>query len=581
MNLSAICHIPKSNYAYAYRTNELHILLRTGKDDMDSVRIFYGIKYDWENKKAFPMEKVLSDKNFDYYQYKIVSQDTRIGYYFELTDSGQTLYYTEAGFVEEFNDEKAYCYFFQYPYINEIDVHKIPKWVKEASFYQIFVERFYNGNPENSPENLVPWGTEPTPVCFMGGDLEGIIQKMDYLSELGIAGLYLTPIFRSPSNHKYDTVDYMKIDPYFGDEEVFQRLVEKCHEKNIKIILDAVFNHCGVGFAPFQDVIKNGKESPYFDWFYIDGSQVQFDPINFQAFGFVPYMPKLNTGNPQVRQYLYEVTEYWTKKFRIDGWRLDVSDELDHEFWRGFRKIVKSINPEAVIIGENWHNAYPWLLGDQFDSIMNYSLTKQVVDFFAAEEIDAATFSYEISSLLTRYSRQVNEAMLNLLDSHDTERFLTTCGGDIRKLKNAAAFLYAYIGIPCTYYGTETGMDGVYDPGCRKGFEWRKEKWNQELYRYYKRLIYLRNVTKPFKYGDVRFRYEEEVFFMERTYEGETVEIVINQTDSQKEIEMSGEAYYDLIAEEVLKTDSGRLKLLPKTAHYLIKCSKEYKKEGM
>ena len=577
MNLSAICHISGSNYAYAYNKNELHIRLRTAKDDMDSVDIFYGNKYDWINKVSFPMKKILSDELFDYYEYRIVGDDSRLGYYFGLTKDYKTLYYTEAGYVDEFNDDKSYCYFFQYPYINEIDVHRTPDWVRDTNFYQIFVERFCNGNPSNSPKNVSPWGTEPTPVTFMGGDLIGIIKKLDYLEELGIKGIYLTPIFESVSNHKYDTTDYMKIDKYFGNEEALRLLIEECHKRNIKIVLDAVFNHCGKGFAPFQDVIKNGKKSEYFDWFYIAGEEVEFEPINFQAFGFVPYMPKMNTSNQRVKKYLYDVISYWTKEFDIDGWRLDVSDELDHEFWRGFRKLVKGINPQAVIIGENWHNSYPWLMGDQFDSVMNYSLTKLCLDYFATNEINARTFMYEISSLLIRYSKQVNESMLNLLDSHDTERFLTTAKGEVKYLKNAAAFLYAYVGMPCTYYGTEIGMDGVYDPGCRKAFDWNEDNWNKELYSFYRRLIKLRNEEAALKYGEVEFIYNDDVFAMKRSYEDDCIYVVINNTDEAKTVDtgIKDEELYDILNEEDIKNNLGMIKVLPKTAHYI------KKKEGM
>lgn len=570
MNLSAVYHIPKSNFAFAYRKNILYIRIRVAKDDMKSVHIIYGIKYDWQNKKRKQMEKVLSDAEFDYYEYQIKTNDTRIGYYFELKSLDKIIYYTEAGFVDEFNDEKAYCYFFQYPYINEIDVHKIPKWVSETNFYQIFVERFYNGNPQNSPENLDDWDAQPTPTSFMGGDLEGIIKKIDYLKKLGIRGIYLTPIFESVSNHKYDTSDYLKIDPYFGDESVLRRLIKICHKNNIKVVLDAVFNHCGIDFKPFQDVVKNGSRSKYFDWFFIDGDHVEFNPINFQAFGYVPYMPKLNTSNKEVKEYLYHVGTYWTEKFDIDGWRLDVSDEIDHEFWRGFRKIVKGINKEAIILGENWHNAYPWLQGDQFDGVMNYSLTKLMLDYFALGEIDAKTFAYEVSGLLTRYSKQVNESMLNLVDSHDTERFLTTCKEDPEKLKNAAAFLYAYVGMPCTYYGTEIGMDGVYDPGCRKGFDWNEDHWNKELVAYYRKIIKIRNQEKALKCGDIRFIYRDDVFIMKRFYKNECIFVVINLTDQKVMLDQSilDHAQYDLITEKSLLVND-KVVILPKTAHYL------------
>lgn len=572
MNLAAICHIPKSNYAYAYAKDELHIRLRTAKNDIDHVRLFYGIKYDWTNKVCFDMEKILSDEFYDYYEYTIKSKDTRIGYYFELTKGKTILCYTEAGYVEKFNDEKSYCYFFQYPYINEIDVHKKPSWVNKTNFYQIFVERFYNGNPDNSPSKLVPWDSYPTPTCFMGGDLEGIIKKMDYLSDLGINGVYLTPIFQSVSNHKYDTNDYMSIDKYFGDKDTLRRLVDECHKRKIRIVLDAVFNHCGKDFPPFLDVIEKGRASKYYDWFYIDGDKVEFDPINFQAFGFVPYMPKMNTGNKEVRKYLLDVTRYWTEEFNIDGWRLDVSDELDHDFWREFRKLVKSINSDAVIIGENWHDAYPWLQGDQFDSVMNYSLTKLSVDYFATNEIDTKAFTYGISNLLTRYSSQVNEMMLNLLDSHDTERFLTTCNGDTAKLKNAAAFLYGYVGMPCTYYGTEIGMDGLYDPVCRKGFDWNRSHWNMDLYNYYKELINIRNTHTALQKGEVRFIYDSEIFIMIRSYNEDCMYIVINNSKEEKYIEADriGGMKYSLLEKKNIETENGQIKLSPQKAYYFV-----------
>lgn len=539
MNLQAIYHIPKSNYAYAYNEKELHIRLRTAKNDIDEVEIIYGVKFDWQNNQRHPMKKILTDEFYDYYQFDIICDDSRLGYYFGLKKGKKKLYYTECGFVKKFNDEMSYCYFFQYPYINPIDVHKEPSWVHEAIFYQIFVERFYNGNTENSPSNLTPWHEEPKPKSFYGGDLKGIIEKLDYLSDLGINGIYLTPIFQSPSNHKYDTVDYLEIDTYFGDKEIFAELVQKAHEKGIKIVLDAVFNHCSILFAPFQDVIEKGEESKYKDWFYIDSFPVKIHPLNYKTFGFVSYMPKLNTENPEVKEYLLSATRYWTSEFDIDGWRLDVSDEIDHDFWREFRKVVKEINKDAIIIGENWHNALPWLMGDQFDSVMNYKVTKLCLDFFARSEITPKEFEENLSGLLILYPDQVNDAMLNLLDSHDTERFLYTGKGSIESLKNAAAFLFGYKGIPCTYYGTEIGMTGCYDPGCRKGFDWNKDHWDMNLYLYYKKLIEIRNNEKALQYGDISFQSSDSLFVMRRTYDKEIIYILINTTDNEVSYELS------------------------------------------
>jgi glycosidase len=449
------------------------------------------------------------------------------------------MYYTEVGLVSEFNDANAYCYFFQYPFINAVDVHKEPSWIPDTIFYQIFVERFNNGDALNSPPNLSNWEDDPKPKSFFGGDLKGIIDKLDYLSGLGISGIYLTPIFQSPSNHKYDIVNYYEIDPYFGDKKIFRELVNQAHAKGIKIVLDAVFNHCSSTFPPFLDVMEKGKYSEYYDWFYINDDNVKNDPPNYKMFGFVRYMPKLNTSNPKLKEYLLSSVRYWTTEFGIDGWRLDVSDEIDHKFWREFRTLVKDINQEAIIIGENWHNALPWLMGDQFDSVMNYPVTKLCLDYFAKKEISAKIFEQQLSNYLIRYPDQVNEAMLNLLDSHDTERFLYSAGERKEALKNAAAFLFAYKGMPCTYYGTEIGMTGSYDPGCRKGFDWKKENWDMELYEYYKKLITIRREEEALKHGNVEFLSTDSLFVMKRTYNKECFTVLINTTEHELEYKIN------------------------------------------
>lgn len=538
MNLEAINHTPKSSDAYAYGENTMHIRLRTAKDDVIAIELVYGIKYDWMNHKSVSMKKILTDELYDYYQTNLELSDTRIGYYFRIIGKEESICYTEAGFLEEFPDDMSYCYFFQYPYINKADIHKEPEWVKDAVFYQIFVERFFNGDENNSPKELVPWDSEPKPKSFYGGDLKGILLKLDYLQELGINGIYLTPIFESPSNHKYDTVDYKEIDKYFGDKKVFQELVRKAHEKGIKIILDAVFNHCSEYFPPFLEVKEKGKASPYYDWFCIEEFPLSKKPLNYQTFGYVSYMPKLNTSNPGLKKYLFDTVRYWMEEFEIDGWRLDVSDEIDHHFWRDFRNLVKEIKEDAVIIGENWHNAYPWLMGDQFDSVMNYPVTKLCLDYFARRTIKAKEFEEGLGTLLMRYTDQVNEAMLNLLDSHDTERFLYACSENKEKLKNAAAFLFGYRGIPCTYYGTEIGMTGAYDPGCRKGFDWKREDWDMDLYIFYKKLIQIRKTEMALKDGTISFHSNDNLFVMKRSFGRENIYIVINNTEEEKHYQL-------------------------------------------
>ena len=224
-------------------------------------------------------------------------------------------------------------------------------WMRSAVFYQIFVERFRQGNEKKDTSYInMKWDEKPTPKSFAGGDLAGIIEKMDYLKELGINALYLTPVFRSISNHKYDIIDYFTVDPQFGTKEELRQLVKLAHENGIRVVLDAVFNHCSMEMQQFQDVLEKGRESRFYDWFIIDGDFPEPEKMNYECFAACNYMPKLNTANEEVQDFLLEIAIYWIREADIDGWRLDVSDEVSHGFWRRFRKAVKKENslPEAA-----------------------------------------------------------------------------------------------------------------------------------------------------------------------------------------------------------------------------------------
>ncbi len=542
MNLAALLHIEKSSYAYAYSDRKLHFRLRTAKDDVRNACIVLAKKHEWEKKRRYPMRKVATDRLFDYYQFEYETDDPRLGYYFEVSDDRETLVYCESGVFETFDDANCYFHYFQFPYISPIDVDTVPGWMKSAVFYQIFVERFSNGDPSNDPQNLSRWNEPPTPTSFYGGDLQGVIDKLDYLAELGVTGLYLNPIFESPSNHKYDTADYRQVDGAFGSKETLCRLVELAHRNGMRVLLDGVFNHCGYRFAPFQDVLQNGEDSFYKDWFYLEGFPVTSDPCNYKTFSADYRMPKLNTANPALRRYILDTVSYWTRETGIDGWRLDVSDEVDHFFWRAFRETVKAINPEAVILGENWHNAYPWLMGDQFDSVMNYPVTKSCIQFFAQGQTDALTFSEDLSTYLMWNYEQVDYAMLNLLDSHDTMRFLTCCGGDKRRLRLAVLFLFSYVGAPCIYYGSEIGMEGKGDPDCRRTFDWDEAHWDHSLRAFYKRCIALRRAHPALQSGGVRLSAQNGVFLLEREGSGERLLTLLNNTDSTRTVQLPAAA---------------------------------------
>ncbi|NLG85145.1 MAG: alpha-glycosidase [Firmicutes bacterium] len=363
-----------------------------------------------------------------------------------------------------------------------------PRWVYRTIFYQIFPDRFANGDPENDPPRTAPWGTRPTRDNFFGGDLKGIIDRLDYLTELGVGGIYLNPIFLSPSNHKYDTQDYLLIDPHLGSLKTFGALLDAAHGRGIRVIIDGVFNHTGDRFWAFQHVLREGARSPYAGWYFCHDFPLRQHPKpNYECWWGFPSLPKLNVAHPEVLAYLTRVIEFWTT-FGIDGWRLDVPNEVPFFFWRYFRRLVREINPEAYLVGEIWDDGRPWLQGDTFDAVMNYPWRDLVVKFFATGEMDLPRFVEGLAALRARYPEEVTLGLFNLLGSHDTPRFLTLAGGDKRRLKLAALFQFTYPGVPVIYYGDEVGLTGGEDPDCRKTMPWNPEEQDQDLLAFYRKL---------------------------------------------------------------------------------------------
>ncbi|MGO4109541.1 alpha-glycosidase [Paenibacillus sp. YAF4_2] len=506
MLLEAIYHRPKQNWAYAYNETTLHIRIQTKRYDAIRVELIAGDKYDWSGTMTIvEMTALSSDALFDYWEAAIEPPFRRLRYAFRLTGSEGEVCFTENGFPAELPDNPNT--FFDFPYINKVDVFAPPAWVKDAVFYQIFPERFANGDPSLNPEKTEAWGGKPTPTNFFGGDLQGVLDHLDHLVELGINAVYFTPLFEATTNHKYDTENYMQVDRHFGTNEKLKELVEACHKRGIRVLLDAVFNHAGRTFPPFVDALKNGEKSVYANWFHVREWPLQVvDGIpTYETFAFEPMMPKLNTENPDVKAYLFNVARYWIEKIGVDGWRLDVANEVDHQFWREFRQAVKQVNPEAYILGEIWHDAMMWLEGDQFDSVMNYPFTNAVLDFFGHQSIDATTFTNAIGRQLAAYPQQVTETAFNLLDSHDTPRLLTICGDEVDAMKLAVLFQLTYPGAPCIYYGDEVGMNGEGDPDCRKCMVWEPEQQNLELLAFYKQALALRREHAALRSSDIRF----------------------------------------------------------------------------
>ena len=536
MNKYALMHIPDSNYCFATGERELVIRIRCAKEDREA-RIFliYGNKYEYQTKQIeVEMQLGYSDEIYDYYETKLKLNDVRVAYIFRINDNGKDYYFSEDGLTDTYNFKESFYNFFQMPYINRNDLHEEVDWMKNAVFYQIFVDRFYQGNHTKDASYIdMKWGDKPTPKNFAGGDLRGIIEKIPYLEKLGITALYLTPIFLSKSNHKYDISNYKIIDPQFGTEDDLKELVAKCHEKKIKVVLDAVFNHCSEDLPEFQDVMRNGSKSRFYDWFLIDGDYPDKEKLNYECFASCNYMPKLNTAVAGVQQYLLDIATYWIKIADIDGWRLDVSDEVSHDFWRKFRRTIKKEKADAVIIGENWHDAYPYLMGDQYDSIMNYAFTKACLDYFTKENFTAEDMSNKLNGLLMRNTEPVNRMMLNLLDSHDTLRFFTEVKENKDKLLAAIALSIVFPGATCIYYGTEICTPGGYDPDSRRCFEWNESKWDMNVWEQIHQLISIKSMN-IIKSGNVKIYSKDGLLCVERISDNEMLQILVNQT--QKEI---------------------------------------------
>ena len=538
MNECAMLHIPDSRYCFATGEKELVLRLRMARED-EKAKVFlvYAQKYDFTFcRKKLPMEIKYSDRLYNYYEIKMRLEDVRFAYIFQIEEDGNTWYFSEDGVTKEYKFEEAFYNFFQMPYINKNDVMDTVDWMRSAVFYQIFVERFRQGNEKKDTSYInMKWDEKPTPKSFAGGDLAGIIEKMDYLKELGINALYLTPVFRSISNHKYDIIDYFTVDPQFGTKEELRQLVKLAHENGIRVVLDAVFNHCSMEMQQFQDVLEKGRESRFYDWFIIDGDFPEPEKMNYECFAACNYMPKLNTANEEVQDFLLEIAIYWIREVDIDGWRLDVSDEVSHDFWRRFRKAVKKEKPDSVIIGENWHDAYAYLMGDQYDSIMNYAFTKACLDYFAKGVFSAKDMADKLNSNLMRNTEQVNRMMLNLLDSHDTHRFFTEVNKDKDKMLAAIALEMVFEGAPCLYYGTELCMEGGYDPDSRRGFPWDTKSWDMDFLEKVKELIRIRK-QPAVQYGEIKIEEEQEMLHVERMWENSKIILRINMTEEEKKI---------------------------------------------
>ena len=548
-----ILHEPLSKDAYMINESTLVISLRAPKGDLKDATILYGDRvcmHEPIDTTELKLELVATDEIYDHFEVEFETEYTRVCYYFKLTDyQGQVKYFSEYGFTDSIDRNRTE--YFQFPYLRKEDMITMPEWTKTMVMYHIFPDSFASGKETIAVEKKVINEGDIEYRSNLGGTINGIKENLDYIADLGANCIYINPIFKANSYHKYDTVDYMDIDPCFGTLDDFKELVKVAHSKGIRIILDGVFNHCGPDFFAFKDVLKNGEKSKYVDWFYKLRFPIVERPIpNYEAFAYVPEMPKLNTGNPEVVKYCCEVGKFWIRECGIDGWRMDVANEINHEFFREFKKAIREEDPESFLIGEIWEDSRVWLLGDQFDSTMNYTFTNTCKDFFAKGKISVSEFDAKIARMNRRYPRQVALAQMNFLDTHDVERFLSACSGDIDRLKLALGYMMTAVGIPSIFYGDEKGISGTTEPEYRKPMDWQKKS---DLDDFYKKVIHIRRKSSALNQGaykTVECDDNKGIYSFLREYQEEKVLVLININTGSNEVDIParlGKGWKDLM----------------------------------
>lgn len=509
MEYSAVYHESNKNFCYALDKGLFLFRIQVKKDDVESITLHYKDKYIplsfMDTRASKPMHYAVSDRYHDFFEVELSFDVICLRYFFEIKDKqGNITFYGNHEFFDEKieGNEKM----FDCPQnLREEEMFLVPEWAKNKVVYQIFPSRF--SSSKEVPDKL--W--YKAPISFLDdlkGDIRGIIHRLDHLVELGIDVIYLTPIFTSTSCHKYDTVDYYKIDPSFGTKEDLKELVELAHQRGLRVILDGVFNHTSQDFFAFADIVEKQEKSKYLDWYFIEGFPLQmkmWTKPNFKTFSYFGGMPKLNIRNPEVEEYFINVACYWIRECDIDGWRLDVADEIGHRFWKHFREAVKQVKPDALIVGEVWHFAADFLEGDEWDSIMNYHFFNAVMNFVANERITASQFMQQLDFVRGKAHKNVYPILWNLIDSHDTARFLHSCGNSVKKQRLGAAFQLLMPGMPMIYYGDEYAMKGGPDPDCRRGMVWKEDHQNSKMFAWYQNLIRLRKEYSGITEGETTF----------------------------------------------------------------------------
>ena len=563
MERSAIMHRSTLTDCYALDQDTAVINIRTGKD-ITAVNLIhedpyaYGISGDihWIGK-VLPMELHWELKNCRIWTARLKPPYKRLQYYFEVFCGDEKLVMMEDDFyTPEAAEARGRCkQYFKLPWMNPSDIITVPDWVEDTIWYQIMPDRFCRGDTAPKRMKLKDWEDRltVTGADFYGGDLRGIIQKLPYLKDLGITGIYLLPLFLSDSNHKYDTIDYLKIDPDFGTEEDVRELVETAHAMGIRVMLDAVFNHSGFDFGPWQDVWENGEKSRYFDWFCINQipfarKRASLRDGRFYGFAFLDNMPKLNTNNPEVVRYFTDLCLHWVNDWNIDGIRFDVGNEISHSFLKTLHGALKAAKPDLFLLGEIWHDSVQWLQGDEYDSVMNYPFFESLHNFWVDSAESAEELMFRMNRVYSLYPEQINRCIFNFLDTHDTMRALTRCG-DPDVFYQQLAVLMTMPGSACIYYGTEIAMPGGHDPDCRRTMPWEaieQGEFDTQIQQM-KALLRLRKTLPQTKGTEVHWHYDPQhprLVCYDRPGNQETVRLILNAGEMPVRLEASGPIYF-------------------------------------
>ena len=457
-------------------------------------------KYDWDCKYTLEPSKMESDDMYTYYTFVLKNREQRYRYFFTFKNNDNRTAYGEFGWKEYKKDgmkDKYHPFSFSW-HNSSIGKYVGPEeWWVNTSWYQIFPDRFNKSDGE-----LIP--TNGQDNILAGGNIKGIIEKLDYIQQLGFNGIYLNPIFKATSNHKYDTEDYFAIDPDFGSMEDFENLISELKQRGMRIMLDGVFNHVGWKFPWWQDVLKNKSKSKYKDHFFIwdvekvgkpedfEGTDffVSGEAKGFETFANTPTMPRLNWNNEEVEKYLLDVTSFWAKK-GIDAWRMDVGDEVGFETWRKIKSKFKEVNKEGVILGEVWYDSMLFLMGDQFDSTMNYSFRTNARNYFINNEITTEEFINNYNRDKYKYSWPINRGIFNMVGTHDTDRVFSES-----KTPEDARLIFAWLilnpGSVSWYYGDEIDLVGLNGEWNRQIFDWNFNH-NMKTYQLVRLLMKFRN----------------------------------------------------------------------------------------